>query len=282
MFQLFLRNNCKKQKPFIAKPLPIEVSVSANPLINNLPQFKYSPSYSSNDWSSLPHITQKCLPKEPTDIKGVANDAYMMISKTVAKKNVPKLIQTRFFLLKFLPLSHYLCQARKSNIAYTFTNFPVNVLNSPELSANFKKYNGSYRNLDFFSTQPSPMGTAVARTKYRKFVKRELHKSLWKIVKNEEPDIARVSGVYCFKFYAVPTTEEELKSVSLDLRIAVKKVCIDKSYNQSLLKYLQLQENLGNNRNLLQSIQKENNIDAANVPGYVPKLPYLVSRIRRS
>lgn len=279
MIKQLLSSNASKQIPNVSKPSSITALVSPNSLLNLRPKYEFSPSYfTGGNWRLLPHINQRILPAAPTDIKGVDTAAYFMISRAISHKSAPRVIQNRFFLLKFLPKSHYLSLARKSNVAYTFSNFRISILNSSDLEACFSKYKGSYRNLDYFKTQPHPMGSAVARTKYRKFVKRELHKHLWDVVPNLESEIVKVSGIFCFRFTAVPTTEEELQLVSNDIRKAVNKVYCDNIYHQNLQRYVRLQDDRGGSSSLTQNVQKENNIDANQVPGFYPKLPFLFSR----
>lgn len=279
MIKHFLSNNASKQKPFVSKPSSIATLVSPNSLINVSTKFEYSPSYFvGGNWRVLPHIDQKTLPAAPTDIKGIDTAAHFMSYRVVSHKSTPRVVQNKFFMLKFLPRNHYLSFARKSNIAYTFSNFRMNILNSSELEKSFSQYSGSLRNLEFFKTQPYPMGSAVARTKYRKFVKRELHKHLWDVVPNVGSEIAKVSGIFCFRFSAVPTTQEELQLVSNDIRKAVNRVYCDKIYSQNLQKFVNLQDQRGGLRSLMQSVQKENHIDANMVPGFYPKLPFLLGQ----
>lgn len=279
MIKHLLLTNASKRTPFVSNPSSITSLVSPNNLISILPNYEYSPSYfTRGNWRTLPHINQKTLPVDPTDIKGVDNVAYLMVNRAISNKSAPRVVQNRFFSLKFLPTTHYLSQARKSNVAYTFSNFRMSILNSPELGTCFSKYRGAFKNLDYFKTQPYPMGTAVARTKYRKFVKKELHKHLWGIVPNIESEIVKVSGIFCFRFSAVPTTREELQLVSNDIRKAVNKVYCDNIYFLSLQNFVSRQDNRSGLRSLMQNVQKENCIDANKVPGFYPKLPFLMSQ----
>ncbi|RKP30421.1 hypothetical protein METBISCDRAFT_9282, partial [Metschnikowia bicuspidata] len=213
------------------------------------------------------------LPKLPEDIKGVDTSVYIPLNRKIGLKSCPTLLQTRFFALKYLPLNYDLCAARKSNIAYTFTNFQVSVLNSQSLAKQFSSYKGKYRHLPFFLTQPSPMGTAVTRSNYRKLVKRLLHDALLQTVSDN--DVAKVSGVFVFRFQAVPTTEEEIQLVKNDLIRAVQKVYSDTAYQKSLQSFVHSQNSKAQLDGVRKNVQRENTIDAHKVPGYVPKLPYL-------
>lgn len=276
MFKSLLRNSKKTPAPFIRKPAEITRLVAPNSLIGTRPEIKYSPSYYTGDnWRCLPHITNQSLPKTHLDIRGVDSAAYLMLNRKTNLKTFPKLERNRYFSLKFVPLNHYLASARKSNIAYTFTNSQVELLNSPQLAALFKNYKGPYRSLPYFQTQPAPMATAFARTRFRKLVKRALHEALHKVVPNNERGVAKVSGVYMFKFLAVPTTVAEIQSVRDHIMKAVKKVYGDENYGKSLQVFVAAQTKSGDKKSLLNSVLRENTIDAHEVPGYIPKLPFL-------
>lgn len=277
MIEKFLRSPIAAT-PYIRKPTPITNLVAPNPLIGLYPEIKYSPIYhTGGNWRSLPHITNQCLPTTHLDIKGVDSAAYVMLNRRTSLKTFPKLMQNRFFSLRYIPLNHFLASARKSNIAYTFTNSQVDILNSPQLASQFKTYKGSYKSLPYFQTLPAPMSTAFARTKYRKLVKKALHEALHTVVPNNEKGVARVSGVYMFKFSAVPTTKEEIQSIRDNLVKAITKVYGDETFRQSLQLSVGSLMKSGDKKTLLKSILRENTIDAHEVPGYIPKLPFLIS-----
>lgn len=260
-------------KPFVSKPSPITNLVSPNPLLKNKNEPVYAPSYfTGGNWKDLPHITQKSLPLKPTDIRGVDTLTYYQISRMIFSKSVPTLNKNRFFMLKFFPFDHHFSFSRKSNVAYTFSNRQVGLLNDRVLMDRFSKYKGKYKRLGFFNTQPLPLGTSVARTKYRKLVKRELHKSLWDVVPNVPQELAKVSGVFAFLFLAVPTVESELQKVSLEVRRAVETLYGNEEFNRSIREMVQRQTFP---RIPLGTFQLENHIDARKVPCYYPKLPYL-------
>lgn len=276
MLQKILKSGTKTPGPFIKKPSPITALVNQNQLLRKDPKFKYSPSYINDKaWYDQPHFTKKALPEKPTDIKGVDSAAYQLMNDKSAIKNFPVLSRNRFFTLRFVDLKNDLSLGRKSNIAYTFTNYAVALLNDPKLGNKFKSYKGAFKNLPFFQTQPQPMGTAVARSKYRKLVKRTLHDALHRLVPNQELDIAKVSGVYLFRFTAVPVTEIDMQEVKSEIEKAIKKLYLNANYSKQSDEATKGPKQTGLRTKLLQHARKENTLDAHKVPGFVPKLPYL-------
>lgn len=192
-------------------------------------------------------------------------------------KNLPSLMQNKFFSLKFVGTDHHLCLVRKSNIAYTFTNFGTPVLNSQSLEKEFRDYKGKYRLLSFFQTSPLPSDTAAERIKYRRRVKTGLFEALHKNLPNVKiGDMKKVSGIYIFRFITCPATAEDFCVLRSDLEKAVSKVLTDKKYRNELSAITKKQNQIfRNGRNFWPEVAIENTLGASKVPGFVPKLPFV-------
>lgn len=231
------------------------------------------------DWKSLPHITDKALPQKPTDIKGVDAAAYTHMQRKQLLRNIPVLMQNKFFVLKFVDALHHLSLVRKSNIAYTFSNFGTPVLNDKTLEAAFKKYKGKYRQLNFFQSLPLATDTATERILYRKRVKRGLFQALHKNLPHAAAgDIRKVSGIFLFRFVTCPATHEDYLVLERDLDLAVNKILTHKAYVTNLANITDQQNKaFKNGKFLKQDVTVENTLGAENVPGYFPKLPFYTS-----
>lgn len=220
------------------------------------------------------HTIEESLPNTATDIKGVDSAVYGHMQKKQILKKLPPLVNNKYFLLKFLPHQHYLALARKSNIAYTFTNRGGYKLNNLLLDKALANYNGKYKTLSFFQENLFPLNTAVNRAKYRKFVKRLLFEA---VIDNADiKTVSLVSGIFSFRFMTVPISEEDRHSVKNALDGAVKTVLHNKKFRDKLFQVVNLQNsNTKNIDQLLAEVSKYNTIGAKNVPGYYPKLPFL-------
>lgn len=66
------------------------------------------------------HTQLNKLPRSSTDIKGIDQMAHKIMNRRLNKN--PTLVKNIHFQLKFYPADSVIGMARKSNIAYTFTN----------------------------------------------------------------------------------------------------------------------------------------------------------------
>lgn len=254
-------------------PLPVVAHIRPNPKLQFGTPRVYNPKVLGN-WKTRPHIQEK-LPEQPTDIKGVDAAVYRHVDRKGILRKLPVLVQNDHFMLKFFPQQHHVSRYRKSNIAYTFTNYGGPVLNDENLKKDFAKYRGKYRSLEFFRSQPMPMGTAASRIIFRKRIKRELFATLHRLVPST--DVAKVSGIFFFRFRNVPTTTEEWDVVKRNLTKAVEKVLADKRYRAELNDITVSQNNASDTRVLDHELKRENTIGAKRIAGYFPKLPYLTN-----
>lgn len=234
-----------------------------------------------DNWRDRPHISNKCLPQNPTDIRGIDANAYLHLQRKQLLGNLPILIQNKFFSLKFVDSLHHLSLVRKSKIAYTFSNYGTPVLNDKSLAIAFKDYKGPYRNLDFFKTQPHGTDTACARIQYRKLVKRSLFRALHRAIPDSNAaDIHCVSGIFLFRFTACPSTSEEFALVDRALDAGVATILRNKQF-KSKLQLITKQQNkdFKNGRALIKQVTIENTLGAKRVPGYFPKLPFILDKL---
>lgn len=223
-----------------------------------------------------PSHIRNCLPEKPTDIKGVDQVVYKHVHRKQILKKLPTLLSGKFFTLKFFPDLHHVSLARKSNIAYTFTNRGGYNLNDPLLAKSLIEYKGKYKKLAFFQEKLCPLDTAVGRAKYRKFVKRSLFESLHKYVKSPK-NLDQVRGVFFFRFTIVPATESDKQQVMTDLDLALNVLLKSNlSYKLQLMNVVKEQNKAFKNGQLLvKEVKMYNTIGAKNVPGYYSKLPYI-------
>lgn len=184
-------------------------------------------------------------------------------------------VQNSFFTLKFFPALHHLSLVRKSNVAYTFTNYGGPVLNDSQLLAEFAKYSGKYRNLNFFKSLPVAFGTASQRIKNRKLIKRSLFEALHNQVPSTPDAVRKISGIWFFKFNAAVATEKDIHTVKKSLALAVRKIYSNASFANEVARITE-QQNQDKRaiKQLLREIRPENTLGAARVIGYYPKLPY--------
>lgn len=223
-----------------------------------------------------PSYTRNSLPLKPTDIKGVDQAVYKHVHRKQILKKLPSLLSSKFFTLKFFPELHHVSLARKSTIAYTFTNRGGFNLNDPLLAKSLTEYKGKYKKLAFFQEKLCPLDTAVGRAKYRKFIKRSLFQSLHKYVKTSR-DLNQVRGVFFFRFSIVPATESDKQQIMKDLDLALNTLLkSDLKYKLQLMGVVKEQNKAFKNGQLLaKEVKMYNTIGAKNVPGYYPKLPFI-------
>jgi hypothetical protein len=231
--------------------------------------------YRYNEEYPPSHI-RNCLPEKPTDIKGVDQVVYKHVHRKQMIRKLPTLLSSKFFTLKFFPDLHHVSLARKSNIAYTFTNRGGFNLNDPLLAKSLTEYKGKYKKLAFFQEKLCPLDTAVGRAKYRKFIKRSLFESLHKYVKLPK-DLDQVRGVFFFRFTIVPATESDKQQVMTDLDLALNVLLKSNlNYKLQLLNVVKEQNKaFRNGQVLVKEVKMYNTIGARNVPGYYSKLPYI-------
>lgn len=153
------------------------------------------------------------FPKLAIDIRGVDTFVHRYIYGKLWRP--PTAWRCRFFSLRFFPESHNVCAARKSRVAYTFTNFGGVVLNDAALLTLFKQYSGKYRSHSFFQTQPIPRSKASDRIKYRKLLKRFLFEAVEK--KN-------MGGVFAFRLDVSPATRQDYAELREEVHKAVLNV----------------------------------------------------------
>lgn len=232
-----------------------------------------------DNWRDLPHISDKCLPQKPTDIRGIDASAYQHLQRKLLLRNLPLLVQNKFFSVKFVDSLHHLSLVRKSNIAYTFSNYGTPVLNDNSLDTAFKEYKGLYRTLDFFKSQPHGTDTACARIQYRKRVKRSLFLALHKVIPDSNSaDIHSVSGIFLFRFATCPSTSEDFALVDRDLITAISTILQNKQFKTKLQQTTRQQnKEFNNGKALIKQVTLENTLGARQVPGYYPKLPFITS-----
>lgn len=233
------------------------------------------------NWRERPHITKERLPAGRNDIRGVAVEAYKHLYRKSAFDKLATIARNRFFMVKFLPSNHKLAAFRKSNIAYTFTTYGALILNDAHLEGLFTKYKGKFRTLPFFRTKPHPMETACSRSHFRRAIRHYLHEALHSIVPEKASEIAKVSGIYCFRLYFVPTTQEEIQALKAELYLVVRKVYKDESFSRAVQKSTADQNRLLNVHGLERSVTRENHLASENLKGYFPKLPYLGGRYEK-
>lgn len=257
--------------------------VKPNPYINFMPKIKLHPvtKKPAVPWQKLPHVRTDKLPLNATDILGVDTAAHLIFPRKAVFGKIPVLFKSKFFVLTFIPHMHVISTLRKSNVAYTFTNYGCAMLNDQNLHDNFKKYRGKYQALLFFQEIHSPMGSAVARSKFRKYVKRALYMALHKAVPNTPESVDKISGIFHFKFLTYPTYDAraELKT---DMRLAITKLYTDDKFQRSLASISRQQNStFPNIWKLVRDVKTENIVGADTTPGYCPKLPFLDSRPAR-
>lgn len=212
------------------------------------------------------------LPAVPTDIKGIDLLAYRYLNRKKNSKSVPTLASSKYIQLKFYPDDHLLCIARKSNVAYTFTNSSGGfVFNNPQLSEQFKSYNGKYKRHLFFNKNLSPLNSAVKRVLFRRIVKRGLFNSLHKHIKpeNVESEILKVRGVYQFRLFVIPKNEQERQEVQRSIDNAIEKILSGKLKFETPLVTPREREEFRKSLRLYKSPGEKN------VRGYTPKFPFL-------
>lgn len=250
--------------------------VKPNPNINNMPFLRSDPitNKPAVPWQKLPHIRTDRLPEKAIDIKGTDTSAHQFFLRRPVFGKIPTLFTSKYFTLTFIPQIHVISSLRKSNVAYTFTNYGGPNFNSAELQKGLVAYRGEYRSLEFFKSVHSPMGTAVSRSNFRKLVKRALYKALHQVVPNEATEVEKIAGIFHFRFnrYPVPSERNAMREDVLD---AVTKLYTNQAYQRSLLNIIKKQnQQYPNVRMLARDIRPENMLGAKSMPGYFPKLPY--------
>ncbi|KAM9909120.1 hypothetical protein OXX69_005731 [Metschnikowia pulcherrima] len=258
--------------------LPIAV-VRPNPLINNMPRVKRDPVACRPpvSWQDLPHIRKDILPEKATDIRGIDSAGHQFFSRRPLFGKIPMLLSSKYFTVTFLPHTHTICSLRKSNIAYTFTNYGGPNLNDQSLQKNLTEYKGKYRALEYFKSVHSPMGTAVSRSKFRKLVKRALHRALHEVVPNTPGEVEIVSGIFHFRFNRYPTSSERI-ALKKDVKSAVTKLYTNSKLRERLFGLARQQSRAYPNlRMLARDFKTENIAGARTTRGYFPKLPYLAN-----
>lgn len=251
--------------------------------LNRLPFASVTPHQppQNRDWRNEPHISNKSLPSKPIDIRGVDAAAYPHLQKKLLFRGIPVLVQNKFFSVKFVDSTHHLSLVRKSNIAYTFSNYGTPVLNDNSLAIAFKEYKGTYKNLEFFKSQPHGTDTACARIQYRKRVKRSLFEALHHEIPNSsDTEIRSVSGIFLFRFSTCPSTAEDFALVDKDLKAGIATILRNKQYKAKLqLVTKQQNKEFKNGKALVKQVTMENTLGAKRVPGYYPKLPFILEKI---
>lgn len=230
-------------------------------------------------WQDQPHITKTSLPEKASDIRGVDSCLYAHLRKKQLLRRLPTLALNKFFTLRFADTLHHISIVRKSNIAYTFRNKFAPVLNDLGLEKEFKTYNGRYRNLVFFLSLPTATATAVARTRFRKCLRRILLQVLHEAIPDQDPaKIERVSGIFLFSFLTVIVTPEDVQVVEKLLRTAVATLLKDRKFRNSLAKVtMEQNKEFKNGSALMQEANLENSLGARELPGWYPKLPFIDS-----
>lgn len=260
-----------------AFPAPI---IAPNPALPSPSWAQYTPQYNSHAHffrtryaSRPPHMLRR-LPLRATDILGLDSEAYAHVRSKNLPKAIPSPMKSRFFSLRFFPELHYISLFRKSTVSYTFTNRGTPDLNDTKLAQKMRSYSGKWRKHQFFNLSLlSPMDTAVGRSRYRKAVKRALFRCLRKV---PEKDVARMAGVFYFRFIIMPACEKDLVEMEADIEAAVKTVLSNKGFLEKLRTVTITQNRTANKgRLLMKTVQTSNTLWAEKVPGYYPKLPFL-------
>lgn len=208
-----------------------------------------------------PYFTQpNTLPRLPQDIKGIASGAhtYMLRSKILRKIDS---ITTEFFTLKFLPSSHIISSARKSNIAYSYVFTNSKVLGSQTLETKQQSYKGPWKHLTFFHTKSHPLRGAYQRSIYKKQVKEVLFNSLQKYVKDDE--IPRAEGVYFFYLGGPPRVKEEVVRLQEQMDNAISQLL---RFRGSL--------DTSNDTRTTNAMKINPTFEPYQTLGYYPKLPF--------
>lgn len=230
---------------------------------------------SSNDYyrqlgKKSPTYCLPRLPEQTTDIKGVDPEVYKHVNRRQMYKQLPTLASNAFFTLKFIPASHHISLARKSTIAYMFTNKGGPLFNDDAYTKLFNNYNGKYRKDTYFGERKFPMDTAINRQRFRKLIKQTLFNAITTITKPE--DISKVSGVFMFRFGKVPFTDNDKAEVKNYMTTAVTSL-----FRNELQKRLEniSREHESQASQLFPKLTVNNTFGHKNVPGYVPKYPFL-------
>ncbi|GEQ70907.1 hypothetical protein JCM33374_g4587 [Metschnikowia sp. JCM 33374] len=266
---------------------PPAVVVRPNPRIKNMLIVKRNPFTERPivPWHKLPHIRSDKLPQKATDIRGIDAAGHQVFSRKQVFGKIPKLSASKYFSVTFIPANHVIGSLRKSNIAYTFTNYGGHNLNDQTLQKCFTEYRGKYKSLGFFKTIHSPMGTAVSRCKLRRLVKEALFKALHEVIPNTPTEVAKVAGIFHFKFQRYPAGREK-QALRADINNAVVRLYTNTTLSSTLASVSkQSNRDYRNVRMLVRDIRPENAIGADSTPGYYPKLPFLgedVANIRKS
>lgn len=235
-----------------------------------LPSVKNSDDFFSTHLTDVPTYARYSLPTAPTDIKGVDPEVYLHMNRKQMARQLPKLASNRFFNLIYFPESHHIALARKSTIAYMFSNKGGTLFNDGDYARLFTTYKGKYKKDNYFSEKKLPMDSAIERQRYRRLVKNELYEAILRYTKNE--DIKTVAGVFCFRFGLVPVTEDDHLRVKLAIRKAVLSL-YDRKLQLQLRDISRKHESMA--AQLLPNITVHNTMGEENVPGYYPKYPFL-------
>lgn len=169
-----------------------------------------------------PHFTRpNTFPRLPLDIKGLGNNAHLVLLRSMILKNTSS-IKSQFFLLKFFPANHAASAARKSNVAFSYLFTNNKVLGSVSLENSVKQYKGQWRTLPFFHAKTVPFKSSFQRSIFKKRVKQALFNSIDKLVKHHE--ISRVLGVFFFYLNDPPKVKEEVGELQRQMDNAVLKI----------------------------------------------------------
>ncbi|CUM63987.1 uncharacterized protein PRCAT00001575001 [Priceomyces carsonii] len=245
---------------------------------NSIPKFGDHSEYLKQTYPKnfIPdHARQDILPVQPTDIKGIDSAAYRHIQRGKLIKKLPRLAGNRFFSLHFFPEQHYISLARKSNIAYTFTNRGGFKLNNSTLQSNLERYRGQYQNLTYFQEDLFPLSIATCRSKYRKLIKRALFNSVKRCIKDHS-QYNLVSGVFYFRLSVVPVTEDDKREIQEETNKSLYRLLNDNELRKTTLSISrEHNKEFRKGQFLLKDVRRYNTLGAENVPGYYPKLPFL-------
>lgn len=252
-------------------PSPIQPQTTPT-IVGPISQFSSHRQFFESHFASIPvHALRQKLPRVPTDIKGVDQMVYRILNRKLVVKNVPQLIYGPYVHLRFYPESHVVSLARKSNVAYMFTNRGGFALNSKELETSFLNYNGKYKRNEFFQRKMMPLDTSVNRSKYRKFVKRCLFNSLHRHVQLLETQLPLVRGVFQFRLLVIPVSQKEKEKLAKEIDKVVESIV--KGKNKKISQVLP-----PTSREVSAFMRELRLMDAPgakNVPGYFPKYPFL-------
>ncbi|OBA21396.1 hypothetical protein METBIDRAFT_78369 [Metschnikowia bicuspidata var. bicuspidata NRRL YB-4993] len=268
---------------FLAPPEKPALLVKPNPLITSKLCVKRDPvtSRAPVSWKDLPHIRTDVLPEEATDIRGIDTSGHQVLSQRRVIGKLPTLLSCNHFTLTFIPHNHTISSLRKSNVAYTFTNYGSPNLNDLNLLKRLTEYRGKYRFLEYFKSVHNPMGTAVSRSRFRKLIKRELHHALHQIIPNTQSEVEKVSGIFHFRFHMYPVPREA-DALREEVTNAVRRLYTNEGFRRSLALITQQQvQAFPNVYMLVRDIKVENAIGAQSAPGYFPKLPFLKPKTYR-